>query len=395
MVESVLLEPQWRISPDRALSSREIAVVVGGAGGLIATTAHSRQAARQGRQAGRGRYAVWMRATRALGVLLTAVMVTITLSGCIFNREMETKTLSIAGQIEKMPGILEIEPTFREISLGQPRQSSIWLTLAAEVTEAEVLDILTAFSAANVASGIQPLSTKLTLRPEAEDVSDWELLRLDLAEPSAQQLSDLARTWFELRTRYANTDVALIRSNYRQHPWGFEVSIRMPEGSTVMAELAAIRDVSGLFADIGPVTKLFAVKGGFTVERSLPSESTLALAESIAATEGLSKLSGTFFGEEMFDLDARMSEESGLVDFAIGVSPVMARVVDLVPSGTVPVRFSFRLGDARERTAFFYNESCERYRELPASDQSRALLLYWARDGRTLLDGSTAASCFA
>jgi hypothetical protein len=89
-----------------------------------------------------------------------------------------------------------------------------------------------------------------------------------------------------------------------------------------------------------------------------------------------------------------MSAQAGLVDFSIGVSPLMARVVDLVPEDAVPLRLSFRLGDARQPAVFFENASCEPYAGLRDRDESRALLLHWARDGRTLRDGATAASCF-
>jgi hypothetical protein len=43
----------------------------------------------------------------------------------------------------------------------------------------------------------------------------------------------------------------------------------------------------------------------------------------------------------------------------------------------------------------FTNVDCGPYPNLVEAEPSRTLLQYWARDGRTLLDGSSAASCFA
>lgn len=336
-----------------------------------------------------------MHTSRALGILLTTVMVSLTLSGCLNGYGTEERGASIARELGDMPGVLEVEASFKEPVLGVSPYSAVWISLTGDVTEPQVLDILTTFSGANLAAGTEHVSTSLQMRIETDDVNVTERLELDFAEPNSQLLAGVVRAWFDLRGRYVDTRVGLIKQFLGSNPAGFEVTIDMPEGSTAASELEAIRDVSSVFTDIGRVTQLFMVDGRFKASSGLPSEATIAAAESMVATEGITDLRGQFYGDEIAHLDARMSDPPGPLDPAAGIPSALVQAVDLITGDESAMSVAFQIGDDPNVEWFFRNDSCEQYSELSDDNESRALLLHWARDGRTLLDGSTAASCFS
>ncbi|MBX3094866.1 MAG: hypothetical protein KF680_10085 [Cryobacterium sp.] len=334
-----------------------------------------------------------MRTSRILGLLSMVVLTSLTVGGCGVITPVESKTNTIARELSGMPGVLAVRGDFRELHPVQPRRSALWVDLDPAATEAEVLDILTAFNAVNLRTGVDRVNSILNLVIDHGTPLDTDRLTLDFDAPSAQELAGLARAWFDLREHFAGADVELLRHRFGQPGAGFELSVTMPEHFAVVDDLDAIRHVRDLFADIGPVMKIFEVDGRFTVERALPSESTLAIVESIVTTDGVISAQGQLWGDESIRLTATVSNESGLVDFALGVSPLMAEVVDLIPADAPAIRLSFRLGDSSDVAVYFDNEACKYYGEGLAGAESRKLLSYWARDGRTLRDGSTAASC--
>ncbi|HRN28542.1 MAG TPA: hypothetical protein PK781_06920 [Terrimesophilobacter sp.] len=334
-----------------------------------------------------------MRASRIHRLLLFGLLAAVVVSGCGMLAPVGSKTDTVARELIGMPGVIAVEGSVRELHLTQPRRSVLWVDLDPAVTEPEVLDILTAFDAVNRRTGVEPVSSTLNLSIDHASPLDTDRLKLDFDAPSPQQLAGLAGAWFDLRERFVGADVGLIDYHLGEPQVGFEVTINMPEHFDAVDDLAALRHLRTLFADTGPVTKVFQVGGQFEVERSLPSESTLSLVESVLRTFGILSVHGQFWGDERVRLTTTISAESGLVDFALGVSPLMAEVVDLIPQDAPPIRLSFILGDSRDAAVYFDNEACEYYGDDQAGADSRELLSYWARDGRTLLDGSRAADC--
>lgn len=327
---------------------------------------------------------------RTIGFLLAIALVPAALSGCGADRPVEAKTDAVARALEGMPGVLAVSAEVHEQSLSRGRYSSLGVELDRAVSPGQVRDVIDAFTDENLRTGVDGVSSILNLRIDVGSPLDTEYLVLDYPHASPHQLERLTRAWFELRERFTGVSVELMRGGVTHPGAVFEVSIGMPEGSTELDGLEAIRLVGSLLDDAGTVRKIFPVRGHFEVVGGLPGEATLRLVQSIIEHEGVLASRGSFWGDDLVRLEATISGESALVDLGIGVPRVMAGVVDLIPQDSPAMRLDFVVRDSDRAGASFDNETCDRFGEGPSAALSGTLMSYWARDGRTLRDGSPA-----
>jgi hypothetical protein len=305
-------------------------------------------------------------------VLVLALAGILALSGCVNGQAFPilTKTETIADELRELPGVSDVVTAAIEETRYSPATSEVYATVASELTAQQIQTILTTFAASNERTGTDIISTSLALTTGVAATSlhvEYEGLTDDLAAALAEQ-------WVLLRGAFEQASLGVVPGQSDDYVVNLEVVLGGDQ--TFDRDAGALVAVRSTFDALGAVGTFTETNGAFAAEGGLPNDASLALLYSIdTAAESLT---GTFFSA---------SNSYGLV----ASTPSPEAVVNAVPpvAGT-SVYITF---DGTE--LFFDTADCLSYEQLDSSDPSALLLNYWARDGRTLRDGSAAASCFA
>jgi hypothetical protein len=178
---------------------------------------------------------------------------------------------------------------------------------------------------------------------------------------------------------------------------GYVVNLSVGLGqSTFEGDVTALHDAQGDFAKLGDVGRYEQVDGRFAASAGLPTDDDLrllAVIDTVLAADGQEPdLRGEYNGlDTSFSLVASVAEST---DEATGLNAAAVRALDAIPASGAPgLQFQFVSAADKHVIGTFDDRSCDAYSGTPADDPGRLLLAYWARDGRTLLDGSAAESC--
>jgi hypothetical protein len=265
----------------------------------------------------------------------------------------------------------------------------IELKLDPAATAAHVETIVTTFAHANVATGLDLVSSELHL------VVNGGPDRLELLYPdiSDTQAATLAQSWFDLRGRYASTDLAMVIGSST----GYVVNLSVGLGqSTFEGDVTALHDAQGDFAKLGDVGRYEQVDGRFAASGGLPGDDDLrllAVIDAVLVADGQDPgLRGEYNGlDTSFSLIATVADST---DGATGLNAAAVRALGAIPaSGPLGLQLRFVSAADKHVIGTFDDRSCDSYSGTAADDPGRLLLAYWARDGRALLDGSAAESC--
>jgi hypothetical protein len=328
-------------------------------------------------------------ARRALAAVAIAALAVSALVGCIGAGPVTTKTNAILDELRNLPGVVDANTRADERSAQSQPHSMIELKLDPAATVAHVETIVTTFAHANVTTGLDVLSSELHL------VVDGGPDKLELLYPdiSDTQATTLAQGWLDLRARYASTDLAMVSGTGT----GYVVNLSVGLGqSSFVGDVTALHDAQGDFAKLGDVGRYEQVDGRFAASGGLPADDDLrllAVIDTVLAADGQEPdLRGEYDGMgTSFTLVATVADST---DGATGLNAAAVRALDAIPaSSPLGLRLQFVSAADRHVIGTFDNRSCDAYSGAPADDPGRLLLAYWARDGRTLLDGSVAESC--
>lgn len=309
-----------------------------------------------------------VRVAAALGAV-----VLVALAGCIPGAPINVKTTTVAHAIESLPGVTTVTVDSQERTQYTAARSDVYAGLSAAATADEVGSILTAFAAANRDTGPADVSSRLRLIVD----NSANQIDLEFAALTEAQAAAAAEAWLDLRDSYDSAALHI----FGPDELAVGVTVMLGGEPSVERDLGALYSARDVATSVGPVTDFTAVDGKFGASGALPNDAWLALAQKIA---GLVEVSGQYYGDDnSFGFKA---------DYVATDAATQRRVAALVPAGDA-VEIEFRTDDGT--AVFFATASCERYLGLDAADPSRALLEAWADDGRTLVDGSTVASCFS
>ena len=310
---------------------------------------------------------------RPLAALAVAAALLASLAGCVPGAPVNVKTAAVAKSIDSLPGITQVTVDSQEASYYTAARSDVFADLATDATAAQVARILDAFAQENRRLGTDVVSSRLRLIVG----SSANQLDLEFAGLTDAQATASADSWFALREQYQTALLHLSGPD----DLTLDVTVTLGGEPSVERDLAALEQARDLETALGPVSYFTAVDGNFGASRGLPDDAALDLARAVAA---LIEVSGEYYGDEdSFGFKA---------DFVPSDTALQQQVAALVAPG-VAVDIAFRTADG---TAVFLNTaSCNAYAGLSADDPSVALLAFWAADGRTLVDGSSVASCLA
>ena len=332
-----------------------------------------------------------MPATRRLAAaLLVTALALAGLVGCVGGGgPVGTKTNSILGAIANLPGVVGSSTVFNEHSVTSDPHSMIELQVDPKASAEQVAAIIKSFAKANTETGLDVLSSELHLVTKGGP-DKLELLYAPITDPQA---TTLAASWLDLRGRYASTDLGMVVGSST----GYVVNLSVGLGqSTFEGDVTALHDAQADFAKLGDVGRYEQVDGRFAASAGLPSDDDLrlvAVIDAVLAADGQEPdLRGEYNGlDTSFSLVATVAEST---DEATGLNAAAVRALDAIPAAT-PLGLQLQFVSAADKHAIgtFDDRSCDSYSGTLATDAGRLLLAYWARDGRTLLDGSAAESC--
>lgn len=331
-----------------------------------------------------------MPSPRRVAALAIAAFAASLLAGCVSAGPIATKTDAILQQIIDLPGVVGSSSKFNEHTITSDPHSIIELQVDPKVTAAQVDAIIKAFAKANTETGLTLLSTELHLATKGGP-DKLELLYAPITDAEASTLAD---SWLDLRGRYASTDLGMIIASGTDYV--VNLSVGLGE-STFDGDLTAMHDAQADFAVLGEVGRYEQADGRFAASGGLPDDTALTQLASlnlVLAADGTDPdLRGEYDGlDTSFSLIAVVAEST---DAATGLNAAITRTLDSVPAAGAGIAIEFHSATDQHVVATFDDRSCDSYIGLAATDPTRQLLVYWARDGRTLRDGSTAESCFA
>ena len=203
----------------------------------------------------------------------------------------------------------------------------------------------------------------------------------------------LAAGWVGARGTYTATDLGMVVASGTDYVVNLKVALGK---SSFEGDLAALQAARAAFEPLGDVGRYEQTDGRFAASGGLPDDGALSLLvaiDSVLAADGTEPdLRGEYDGlTTSFSLAAKVAEST---DAANGLNAAAARLVTALPADGPGLAISFVAAKDNSAVAFFDDRSCDSYVGLAETDQSRQLLEYWGKDGRTLRDGSTVASCF-
>lgn len=325
-------------------------------------------------------------ATLAIGALAVA-----TLAGCVGgDGPVETKTDSVLAAIANLPGVVGSSSTFNEHSITSAPHSLIELEVDPEATAVQVGVILKSFAKANTQTGLTVLSSELHLATHGGP----DKLELLYAPITDAQAAALAEGWLDLRGRYASTDLGLVLAGGA----GYVVNLAVGLGqSGFEASVAALQDARAVLGPLGDVGRYEQVDGRFAASGGIPDDTALTLLAAMNLLLGADGQDPDLRGEydgggNSFSLVADVAAST---DAATGLNAAIVRTLASIPASGPGLAIEFHAASDKHVVATFDDRSCDAYLGKTATDPNAALLLYWARDGRTLLDGSTAQSCLS
>ena len=327
------------------------------------------------------------RTNQLVAAIALAAFAVAGLSGCVGGGPVATKTDAIAGQLKSLPGVTATDTAFNEHTVTSDPHSLITLTLDPAVTADEVATIIAAFAKANTDTGLDELSSELNLAA-GEDTLD-----LLYAPITDAQVKTLAGSWTDLRGTYASTALGMIIASGSDYVVNLAVGLGK---SSFEGDLTALQAARGELEPLGDVGRYEQSDGRFAASSGLPDDAALSLLiaiDSVLAADGTDPdLHGEYDGlSTSFSLTAKVADST---DAASGLNAAATRLVAALPAAADGITIAFLAADGAP-VAFFDDRSCDAYVGLEAADPSRKLLEYWGATGRTLLDGSTVASCFS
>jgi len=323
------------------------------------------------------------------GVIAIALLAAGALAGCdALGGPVTDKTNAILKQLSALPGVVASTSTQGERSLSSEPHSELKLEVAADATAAQLDKIVTTFAHANVETGLDKVVSELDLA--AQGTTDT--LQLLYGKISDAQATTLADSWLDLRGRYTSTALGLVISSGTDYIVNLSVGLGQ---SSFEGDLTALHDAQADFAKLGDVGRYDQVDGRFAASGGLPDDTMLAQLVSIEAVltaDGTEPdLRGEYDGlTTSFSLVAAVADST---DAGNGLNAAAVRLLDTIPAAGAGITVKFVSATDRHEIATFDDRSCDSYVGLAAGDPSVQLLAYWARDGRTLRDGSTAESC--
>ena len=295
-----------------------------------------------------------------------ALLVVLALSGCgpTGPLPMFTKASTVADAVSGLPGVTEVQPTSVEETNYTAPAADLYVRVDDDISEAQLASVLTAFGDADRQSGQDVVFSRLDLYFGEDTTNEIVAENGVLTEEYAGQL---ATTIGQLRQDY---DSAVLSVD----PTGWSLSLVLGGEPTLLRDLTALHDARELVEQLGTVRAFDEVDGRFRTEDGLPDDAWLAFLQGFAET--VPDLRGVYYGQD---------QSFSLVTDELSTLAVL----DAIPADAPP--FDIAFGD----DIFFDNRNCDAWYLLEADDPSIPLLTYWTADGRTLLDGSTAADCLS
>ncbi|MEP6480031.1 MAG: hypothetical protein ABJB03_11605 [Rhodoglobus sp.] len=333
---------------------------------------------------------------RSFAAALVAIVCVVALAGCIEFGEVAAKTDKIYGQVKDLPGVTDSSVEVTENSAFSARRSAIYLDVADGISADQVGTIISTFAHANVETGTDKVSAELHLVNETTTMrNEFQVQYAPLTDATATALAD---TWVEL---LGSTDGASITVAYASSGYDVALNVALGGDPTIQRDLDALANAGAYFDALGPVHSYNQADGRFSATGGIPGPDAiaqLAYLQAAAVSVG-GDISGAYYAEsDLNSVKVVVPVAASAIDPANGLPTSLETVVDAIPAGAFPVVF----GVNDENPSIdgvtgieFSNTKCDRYTTLVSLEPSRTLLLYWARDGRTMLDGSTAESCFA
>lgn len=325
-----------------------------------------------------------------------AVVSVVALTGCIEFGEVAAKTDKVNNQVKDLPGVTASSVETTEKSAFSGRRSAVYLDVAEGITADQVGTIITTFAHANRETGTDKVSTELhLLRETATMRNELQVQYAPLTDATATALGD---TWVDL---LGSTDGASITVAYASSGYDVDLNVDLPGDPTIQRDLDALANAGTYFDKLGPIHSYNEADGRFSATGGIPGPDAitqLAYLQAAAVAVG-GDITGAYYGpSELNSLKVTVPVAASTVDPANGLPTSLETVVDAVPAGAFPVVFT--VNDENPSIdgvtgIEFTNAKCDGYATLVSLEPSRTLLLYWARDGRTLINGSTVESCFS
>lgn len=329
-----------------------------------------------------------MPAPRILSAAAVAVLAAALLSGCVSGTAVATKSNAILKAVSELPGVVASSTAFNEHTVASDPHSRIDLEVSPDATAAQVGTIITEFAHANVKTGLELVSSELKLAVTgAPDTLD--LLWSPITDTQA---TTLATTWIELRGHYATTTLGMTIASGDDYKVDLQVALH---DTSLNAELTAFHDAQQIYSTLGPVGRY--ENDSFAADNGLPDDAaltTLYNLNTVLTADGQDpKLVATLDGlQNLFFVVATVADST---DAATGLNAAAVRAITAVPSTAPAISIEFKSAGDASTIVKFDDSACDIYVGLPETDPARRLIELWAQDGRTLLDGSTVASCFA
>lgn len=333
---------------------------------------------------------------RALAATLVATVASLSLAACFDLNAVGRKTEAIYDQLKDLPGVVDGSIEVTETSAFSPRRSAVYLYVADDLTADQAVDIITTFAHANIETGVKPVSAELHLIDETSLIRNE--LQVDYAPLTDATAAALGETWVEL---LGSTDGASITVAAAVSGYDVTANVDLPGEPTIERDLADLAEAGAIFDRIGPIKTYTQADGRFSAYAGLPGEEALAQlatlqAAAVAAGGDITAEYGGTTPQNFVKVIVPVA--AATVDPANGLPVTIESVVDAIPVDAFPVLF--HVNDEVESIdgvtgITFTNVDCGPYPTLVSLEPSRTLALYWARDGRTLLDGSTIESCYS
>lgn len=333
---------------------------------------------------------------RALAATLVAGVASLSLTACFDLNAVGRKTEAIYDQLKDLPGVVGGSIEVTETSAFSPRRSAVYLDVSDDLTGTQAADIITTFAHANIETGIEPVSAELHLVNETSLIRNE--LDLDYAPLTDATATALGETWVDL---LGSTDGASITVAAAATDYDVAVNVDLPGEPTIERDLADLASAHEIFDALGPIKTYNQADGRFSGFQGLPGEDALDQLRTIqaAAVAAGGDITGEYSApNDQNFLTVIVPVAAAAVDPANGLPVTIEAVVDSIPAGAFPVLFS--VNDEIESIdgvtgITFTNVSCDAYANPVTVEPTRTFALYWARDGRTLLDGSSMESCFS
>jgi hypothetical protein len=333
---------------------------------------------------------------RAFVAAFAAIAGVLSLSGCLEFGAIAAKTDAIHEQLADLPGVTGSSVQVTENSAFSARRSAVYLDVSPDVTADQVVTMITTFAHANIETGVDKVSAELHLVLETATMRNE--LEVDYAGLTDETAAALGETWIDLLASADGASIVVAAATATGH--SVEVNLALGGEPTIERDLAALAGAADIFGRLGQIRRYSQDDGRFAATDDLPSDAAIAQLATVqaAAVSVGGDITAEYGGlaHQNF-IKVIVPVAASAVDAATGLPTSIETVVDSVTADAFPMLFT--VNDEVESIdgitgITFTNADCGPYPTLIEIEPSRTLLQYWARDGRTLLDGSTVASCF-